>query len=34
MWDNMHMNRKGTEAFMPIVAKDVQEALRKEPRGR
>ncbi len=34
MWDNIHLNRKGTEAFMPIVAKDVEEALEKQPRGR
>jgi hypothetical protein len=27
MWDGLHLNARGVEAFMPVVAKDVQAAL-------
>jgi hypothetical protein len=27
MWDNVHLNRRGVEKFMPLVAKDIQSAL-------
>jgi hypothetical protein len=29
MWDGLHLNSRGVEAFMPVVAKDVQAALGK-----
>ncbi len=34
MWDAVHLNAAGVARFMPIVAKDVQEALEKQPPGR
>ncbi len=34
MWDCLHLNAAGVARFMPIVAKDVQKALEKQPPGR
>jgi hypothetical protein len=28
MWDGLHLNRRGTERFMPLVARNVEDALR------
>lgn len=34
MYDAVHLNRAGVARFMPVVAKDVEEALEKQPPGR
>jgi hypothetical protein len=33
MWDCLHLNAAGVARFMPIVAKDVEHALRRQPGG-